>query len=177
MTPIEVVYDARTYRVDFAREWHTPPKDGRIRPQRIRQTTLCVIDRLDDAGQMEARWTGQAHCSVADRYVPMVGLRLALNRACDRLGDGNSAGIWNVFARTVLPVLAADPKNRTRRQAPPRPAKLLDQLLGQVAHALAALTYGEREAVRRYLARDFQIATGVVREIAGLPPVPAGERP
>jgi hypothetical protein len=164
---MQVQFEGKTYEVSFTGQWHNPPLPGTIHPSRIKHTTTCEI-RLPEPKADTVAVTGEAHCSVMDRFNYMGGCRRALDRAVFELlsmdqGDDLRGDTLDeaqaVFERQVMPVLAEQQKERRatipkRRKGPGRRllGHTVNELAERTAMALVALQHGTDAAVYNYTA-------------------------
>lgn len=167
---MQIQYEGKTYEVTFKGEWHNPPLPGAINPQRIKHTTTCEIRPPEPLGAAKdtVAVTGEAHCSVMDRFNYMGGCRRALDRAVFELLSADAGDdlrgdtldeAQDEFERQVMPVLAEQQKER--RAALPKKRKgpgrrmlrhAVDELAARTAMALVALHEGVDAAVYGYTA-------------------------
>lgn len=132
-TTYHVHYGEADYEVAFQVEHHAPPLEfeARHRGARgrgvmlIRATTTCVVRRVSAAAPAVSAviaTAGASRCSVSEPFYSFThGCEQALDRAVGEMAPGIGAAASDMrreFRRQVMPPLAADHRERTRRSAP-----------------------------------------------------------
>jgi hypothetical protein len=147
------------YAVRVEGTWHQPALPGKHHAARIKHTTRVSIEQVD--APVATRWTGEAYCSVADRYSYMRGVRLALERAVTRVAVAQMAPAdialqvydqyQKAFRQTVLPELAKAEATRKAQRPKVRPVgrRRAVRLATDLALIQAICRDGSRAALQR----------------------------